>query len=438
MQTHLLRQWLRLAVAAVAVFFAACGDSDGDAATARVESCELERSSIVGGQIASGEETASLRVIVEVSGSGQLNYTATITSGDWLSLSARDFSAAGRQRQGTVDSGENLLFFYYKANASAQSRIATFTIAFDDGSAPYDFELTQLAPNATDNPYDTPKQWPELPAGKEETDYIYAAHYAKMNLKTVRNYSLCFDKKLRVAHWVAYPLHASYIGSLDRSEAWAPDPKIPQQYQPALWLGGYQNGNVYNRGHQIPSKDRTTVEEMNKQTFYASNMTPQRGQFNQNMWAALEAKVRSYVCPGYALRRHGMLFRQPRRIDERQGRKRLSGSHELLQGAVAHARRRDRQADRRLQGLGTESHRILGRQRKRTAARQATLPQRGGDRERDGIYLLPRRRRLGQGTEQPRTMGILTAFSTSRAQSRTPSEPCRDEKTKNEIQQFES
>ena len=297
MQTHLLRQWLRLAVAAVAVFFAACGDSDGDAATARVESCELERSSIVGGQIASGEETASLRVIVEVSGSGQLNYTATITSGDWLSLSARDFSAAGRQRQGTVDSGENLLFFYYKANASAQSRIATFTIAFDDGSAPYDFELTQLAPNATDNPYDTPKQWPELPAGKEETDYIYAAHYAKMNLKTVRNYSLCFDKKLRVAHWVAYPLHASYIGSLDRSEAWAPDPKIPQQYQPALWLGGYQNGNVYNRGHQIPSKDRTTVEEMNKQTFYASNMTPQRGQFNQNMWAALEAKVRSYVCP---------------------------------------------------------------------------------------------------------------------------------------------
>ena len=429
MQTHLLRQWLRLAVAAVAVFFAACGDSDGDAATARVESCELERSSIVGGQIASGEETASLRVIVEVSGSGQLNYTATITSGDWLSLSARDFSAAGRQRQGTVDSGENLLFFYYKANASAQSRIATFTIAFDDGSAPYDFELTQLAPNATDNPYDTPKQWPELPAGKEETDYIYAAHYAKMNLKTVRNYSLCFDKKLRVAHWVAYPLHASYIGSLDRSEAWAPDPKIPQQYQPALWLGGYQNGNVYNRGHQIPSKDRTTVEEMNKQTFYASNMTPQRGQFNQNMWAALEAKVRSYVCPDTLYVVTGCYFAN---LDE--STKDKAGNV----CPVAHARRRDRQADRRLQGLGTESHRILGRQRKRTAARQATLPQRGGDRERDGIYLLPRRRRLGQGTEQPRTMGILTAFSTSRAQSRTPSEPCRDEKTKNEIQQFES
>jgi len=52
MQTHLLRQWLRLAVAAVAVFCAACGDSDGDAATARVEACELERAAIVGGQTA--------------------------------------------------------------------------------------------------------------------------------------------------------------------------------------------------------------------------------------------------------------------------------------------------------------------------------------------------------------------------------------------------
>lgn len=259
-----------------------------------------------------------------------------------------------------------------------------------------------------------------------------------MNLKTVRNYSLCFDKKLRVAHWVAYPLHASYIGSLDRSEAWAPDPKIPQQYQPALWLGGYQNGNVYNRGHQIPSKDRTTVEEMNKQTFYASNMTPQRGQFNQNMWAALEAKVRSYVCPDTLYVVTGCYFAN---LDE--STKDKAGNvcpvpTNYFKVLLLHARRQRPASGHRLQGLGTESHRILGRQRKRAAARQATLPQRGGDRERDGIYLLPRRRRLGQGTEQPRTMGILTAFSTSRAQSRTPSEPCRDEKTKNEIQQFES
>lgn len=277
-----------------AALFTACGDSGDDAATARVESCELEGSAVIGGLIASGDETASLRVIISVSGSGPLGYTATVDGGDWLSLSALDFTAAGRRRQGSVDSGENLLFLYYKANTSRQSRTATFTIAFDDGSAPYAFELTQLAPNVTDSPYDTPKQWPELPADKEDPNYVYAAHYAKMNLKTARNYSLCFDKRLRVAHWVAYPLHAAYIGSGDRTNAWAADPKIPQQYQAALWLGSY-NG-PYDRGHQLPSADRTSVAEMNKQTFYASNMTPQRSQLNQKMWAALESKVRSYIC----------------------------------------------------------------------------------------------------------------------------------------------
>jgi len=273
---------------------AACNDGDDDAAL-RVVSCGLEGSPILGGQIASGEQTASLRVVIHASGSGETGYTATVTSGDWLSLSASDFTAAGRQRRGTVRSGENLLFLYYKANDTKQSRIATFTVAFDDGAAPYEFELTQLAPNASDNPYDTPKAWPELPADRQNADYIYAAHYAKMNLKTARNYSLCFDKKLRTAHWVAYPLHAAYIGSLDRTDAWAADPKIPQQYQAALWIGSY-NG-PYDRGHQLPSKDRTTVAEMNRQTFYASNMTPQRSQLNQGMWAALESKVRSYVCP---------------------------------------------------------------------------------------------------------------------------------------------
>ena len=290
---QLLRLWTLLAVGAL---LATCGNSDDNTASAYVVSCRLEQSPIIGGTIASGEETASLRLLMEVAGEGSLGYTATLTGGDWISFSIRDFSETGRQRSATASVGENLLFLYYKANGTAQSRSASLSITFDDGSTPYTVELTQLAANASDDPFVTNKQWPELPEKKENANYIYAAHYGKMNLKTVRNYSLCFDKTLRLAHWVAYPLHTSYIGSLDRSDAWAADPKIPQQYQAALWLGSYQNGTIYNRGHQIPSKDRSSVEEMNKQTFYASNMTPQRGQLNQQMWSALETKVRGYVC----------------------------------------------------------------------------------------------------------------------------------------------
>lgn len=289
-----ISRYLLLAVSML--IFVTCGNSEDDAASAYVTACGLDQSPVFSGTIASGEETASLRVVIEVAGKGALGYTATLSGGDWISFSVRDFTDAGRQRSGNAEVGENLLFLYYKANGTAQSRSAALSIVFDDGSAPYTFELTQLAANASDNPYITDKQWPELPEQKEDANFIYVTHYGKMNLKTVRNYSLCFDKTLRLAHWVAYPLHTSYIGSLDRSDAWAADPKIPQQYQAALWIGSYQNGTIYNRGHQIPSKDRSSVEEMNKQTFYASNMTPQRGQLNQQMWSALETKVRGYVC----------------------------------------------------------------------------------------------------------------------------------------------
>lgn len=271
----------------------ACSSGEGES-SARVMSCVIDGSEIISGQIASGEQVASLRVIIDVMGNGTVGYTATITDANWMSFSATDFSAKGQQREGEISDGEHLLFVYYYANNSTQSRMATITVTFTDGSAPRVFNLTQLAPNATDNPYETTKLWPELPANRSGSDYLYVSHYAKMDLVRVRNYSLCFDKKLRVAHWVAYPLHASHIGSVSRSEAWAADPKIPQQYQAAIWSGSYTGS--YDRGHQIPSKDRTTVEDMNEQTFYASNMTPQRSQLNQNMWAALETKVRGYVC----------------------------------------------------------------------------------------------------------------------------------------------
>ena len=52
----------------------------------------------------------------------------------------------------------------------------------------------------------------------------------------------------------------------------------------------------YSRGHQIPSADRTATDELNSQTFYASNITPQNGDFNGGIWASLEGKIRENMC----------------------------------------------------------------------------------------------------------------------------------------------
>jgi endonuclease G len=134
---------------------------------------------------------------------------------------------------------------------------------------------------------------PEIPEKIENSDFIYVTHEALLNNRTVRNYTLCFDKTKYAARWVAYPLHKSYRGNSGRTydtrDVWPYDPEISSSLQ-AVGKGGYSG---YTRGHQIPSADRTATVDLNKQTFYMSNMTPQAYDFNGGIWLNLEDKVRS-------------------------------------------------------------------------------------------------------------------------------------------------
>lgn len=143
-------------------------------------------------------------------------------------------------------------------------------------------------------------RWLETPtitdAQLKDTKLQYVTHTFTNNGKEIRNYSLLYNKDLKVAYWVAYPLSKGYLGSQGRTDEWAYDPKVPSQYQANIIKGSYTNGRYdYDRGHQLPSGDRTISKEANEQTFYATNMTPQVGKkFNQSIWAELENKVRGW------------------------------------------------------------------------------------------------------------------------------------------------
>jgi endonuclease G len=106
---------------------------------------------------------------------------------------------------------------------------------------------------------------------------------------------MLFDKKYKLAYWVAYPLHASYIGSSGRTDAWQYDPLVPQSSQPDL---SSSFGSGYDRGHQIHSGDRTATAALNQTTFYYSNMTAQVSSMNQGIWNNLESQVRSWTAQG--------------------------------------------------------------------------------------------------------------------------------------------
>jgi endonuclease G len=69
-----------------------------------------------------------------------------------------------------------------------------------------------------------------------------------------------------------------------------------KQKQPNVSSGGsYEfSSKGYDRGHQIPSRDRSGGAMANQHTFYCSNVTPQLHDFNGGIWAKLEVAVRDW------------------------------------------------------------------------------------------------------------------------------------------------
>lgn len=219
-------------------------------------------------------------------------WNAEVTEGNtWCSFSNKDFTNSS-QKSGEIKEGLNVLYVYYQNNTGSTQRQAKISLRFAD-EAELTLDLSQLSSGQQNLPsFNT---WIELPAEKENANYQYVAHYAKLNNKPVRNYSLCFDKTKQAALWVAYPIHNAYLtGSGSRTDAWNFDPFIPEKFQANCVDRSYKGS--YDRGHQLPSADRLATDSLNAQTFYMSNMTPQLNRLNQDMWAKLEAKVRVNKC----------------------------------------------------------------------------------------------------------------------------------------------
>lgn len=232
---------------------------------------------------------------VNIEGYVGTKWSAIITDGgEFASFSLREDVI---KASGTVTElpTPNILYFYLKANSERNDREATITFTFE-GKSPVRLTLKQLASPFTEDPSTNgfATNWAELPEKIEDQDYIYVSHFAELkNGKDARNYTLCFAPEHHAAAWVAYPFHSAYDGNVGRTDDWGYDPKLPEDIQPNLYRS--YSGN-YDRGHQMASADRQATDEMNAQTFYYSNMTPQLASLNQQKWATLEGVVRNQVC----------------------------------------------------------------------------------------------------------------------------------------------
>lgn len=183
----------------------------------------------------------------------------------------------------------------YERNNTAESR-SLYVVLTSESGAVAECRFTQGADDAgasggTANSTDC--GWLELPETREDDGLVWGWHGMTISGKPVRNYSFYFSKKDRLSFWVAYPLNQDLMGTKGmRVDEFVYDGLLPESWQANLFRS--YSGH-YDRGHQCPARDRSASVEANAQTFYATNMTPQRSEFNQGIWQKLESSVQGWA-----------------------------------------------------------------------------------------------------------------------------------------------
>lgn len=117
--------------------------------------------------------------------------------------------------------------------------------------------------------------------------------------------ALGFDCEYKMASWVYHVLtpDVSY-GSVTRSNDFRADPNVPcsTAVEADYFLrkqradGTYEyDGFGFDRGHLAPSADFRWSSTALSESYFYSNMTPQRPEFNRESWAGLEDLLRRIV-----------------------------------------------------------------------------------------------------------------------------------------------
>lgn len=126
------------------------------------------------------------------------------------------------------------------------------------------------------------------PSG-DKKDYL-VTH--KVENGKVVNFSLEYNIDAHHARWVCFSFdHVTNQKNTKRSDAWSWDPMIPSKYE--VSRHDFEK-SIFARGHIVASHDRVFSVEANKQTFYYTNMSPQRHELNTGVWLQMERIVQNW------------------------------------------------------------------------------------------------------------------------------------------------
>jgi len=132
-------------------------------------------------------------------------------------------------------------------------------------------------------PRQTIRKIPKLEEPKIYPKEIIVRHFA---------YSLVYDTSFRIAKWVGYVLSKENLnGIYQRTDNFMPDPELRKYTDNDE---DYRSSG-FDRGHLVPAADMRWSQTAIIESFYYSNMTPQKISFNRGIWSRLEAEIRGWA-----------------------------------------------------------------------------------------------------------------------------------------------
>ena len=131
--------------------------------------------------------------------------------------------------------------------------------------------------------------------GNPDNALVDANNHSKYFSKKTQ-YHLSYNDNQRIANWVSWHLDNRDLGSVSRTDAFAPDTSLPASFV-KLTTNDY-TGTGHDRGHQCPSGDRTDSVANNQSTFLMTNMSPQQHGLNSGPWELLETETRNQISAG--------------------------------------------------------------------------------------------------------------------------------------------
>lgn len=112
-------------------------------------------------------------------------------------------------------------------------------------------------------------------------------------------FTLCYNEGLRIPDWVSWTLTREEAEATvaSRTDEFLPDPDV-KGYCPDT---RQYSRSGYDRGHMAPAADMKWSETAMRESFYLTNICPQKKLLNEGLWLELEQRCRVYA------KRHGQI-----------------------------------------------------------------------------------------------------------------------------------